>query len=102
MTMHTNGRGSTPRPLDEYILLRLRQRDYNSAADHVNKSCTNYRPIVWDAAFAALHLLPLAPPELVKAAHKTLYLPHHPDCGGNLRAVQEVNAAYDLITKEIR
>jgi hypothetical protein len=49
------------------------------------------------AAFVTLHLLPTAPPELVKAAHKTLALLHHPDKGGDLRTMQAINAAYDVL-----
>jgi hypothetical protein len=52
-------------------------------------------------AFTALHLLPTAPPELVKAAHKVLALKFHPDRpGGDLRTMQAVNAAFDLLVKE--
>src|SRR5262249_7543605 len=48
-------------------------------------------------AFVALHLLPTAPPELVKAAHKVLSLIYHPDRGGDLETMQIVNAAFDLL-----
>jgi hypothetical protein len=51
-------------------------------------------------AYKALHLLETAPPELIKAAHKTLAFLHHPDRGGDLRIMQGVNAAFDVLTKE--
>lgn len=43
--------------------------------------------------YAALHLLPSAPPELVKAAYKTLARLNHPDTGGDTTAMQQINAA---------
>jgi hypothetical protein len=49
------------------------------------------------AAFVTLHLLPSAPPELVKAAHKTLALIHHPDKGGNLERMKAINNAFDVL-----
>jgi DnaJ-like protein len=48
-------------------------------------------------AFKALHLLPSAPPELVKAAYKTLALLHHPDRVGDHSKMIEVNTAYDTL-----
>ena len=50
--------------------------------------------------FTALYLLPSAPPEVVRAAHKALAQMHHPDKGGDLRVMQVVNAAFDTIVKE--
>jgi hypothetical protein len=58
------------------------------------------RPSRRAEAFKALHLLETAPPELVKAAHKTLAFLHHPDRGGDLRIMQGINAAYDALVKE--
>jgi len=48
--------------------------------------------------FAALHLLPSAPVEVVKAAYKALAVIHHPDKGGDARRMQEINAAYTAAT----
>lgn len=45
------------------------------------------------AAFAALHLRPSAPPELVKVAHRTLAKLYHPDKGGDLATMQRINSA---------
>ncbi len=44
--------------------------------------------------YATLHLLPSAPPEVVKAAYRALSMIHHPDKGGDTRAMQKVNEAY--------
>ncbi len=44
--------------------------------------------------FVVLHLLPTAPPEVVRAAYKALSLKHHPDLGGDVRAMQQLNEAY--------
>src|SRR5262249_13576535 len=50
-------------------------------------------------AFTALHLLPTAPPEVVKASYKALALIHHPDRGGDLEQMKIINQAYDLLEK---
>lgn len=47
--------------------------------------------------YAALHLLPSAPPELVKAAHRCLAKLAHPDKGGDVVTMQRINAAADRI-----
>jgi hypothetical protein len=44
--------------------------------------------------FATLHLLPTAPPEVVRAAYRALAIKHHPDLGGDVRAMQQLNEAY--------
>ncbi len=44
--------------------------------------------------YTALHLLPSAPAELVKAAYRTLAQIHHPDRGGDTEAMQRINDAY--------
>jgi DnaJ-domain-containing protein 1 len=45
-------------------------------------------------AHAVLHLLPSAPPEVVRASYKALAMKHHPDHGGDTEAMQRINAAY--------
>jgi len=44
-------------------------------------------------AYARLHLLPSAPPELVTAAYRTLTTLHHPDHGGDTSAMIAINQA---------
>ncbi len=44
--------------------------------------------------YVTLHLLPSAPPEVVKAAYKALAMKHHPDKGGDTEAMQQINDAY--------
>jgi hypothetical protein len=51
--------------------------------------------------FATLHLLPSAPPEVVKAAYKALAMKHHPDRGGSVEEMQRVNVAYETITRRL-
>lgn len=46
-----------------------------------------------------LWVLDGAPREVVDAAYKTLARLHHPDMGGDLRKMQEINAAYDSVVK---
>jgi len=45
-------------------------------------------------AYATLHLLPTAPPELVKAAYRCLAMMNHPDRGGDTQDMQRINGAY--------
>jgi len=47
--------------------------------------------------YHALHLLPTAPPELVRAAYRLLAKRHHPDGGGSHAAMQELGQAYQRI-----
>jgi hypothetical protein len=52
-------------------------------------------------AHAILHLLPSAPPELVKVAYRCLALLVHPDkANGDLSQMQKLNAAYERLQKE--
>ncbi len=44
--------------------------------------------------YQTLHLLPSAPPEVVKAAYKALAMKLHPDHGGDTEAMQRINDAY--------
>ncbi len=44
--------------------------------------------------YKTLHLLPSAPPEVVKAAYKALAMKLHPDHGGDTDAMQRINDAY--------
>jgi hypothetical protein len=50
------------------------------------------------AAYRALHLLPSAPPEVVKVAYRVMCKLHHPDKGGMTREMQRINEAYDRLT----
>jgi curved DNA-binding protein CbpA len=44
--------------------------------------------------YVTLHLLPSAPPEVVKAAYKALAVLNHPDKGGETEVMQRINDAY--------
>lgn len=48
-------------------------------------------------SFAVLHLLPTAPPEVIKAVYRVLASIHHPDKGGDMRKMQAINAAYEAL-----
>ncbi len=52
--------------------------------------------------FTTLHLLPSAPPELVKAAYKTLAKIYHPDARGDGEKMIAINRAFEIITKNKR
>jgi hypothetical protein len=49
------------------------------------------------APFQTLHLLPSAPPELVKSAYRTLAKIYHPDVRGDPAKMVEINKAFDAI-----
>lgn len=49
------------------------------------------------AAYRTLHLLPSAPPELVKSAWRCLVHLNHPDHGGDPAALREVIGAYKML-----
>lgn len=49
------------------------------------------------AAFKALHLLPSAPDEVVRAAYRAMCKLHHPDAGGTTREMQRVNEAFGVL-----
>lgn len=53
-------------------------------------------------AYTVLHLLPTAPPEVVKAAYRTLATLHHPDKGGDVVTMQRINVAYSLLEEGAR
>ncbi len=56
---------------------------------------TRTKPRLEPTAHATLHLLPSAPPELIRAAFKCLAQLVHPDKpGGDTEAMQRINAAY--------
>ncbi len=48
-------------------------------------------------AYATLHLLPSAPPEVVQAAHRALVKTNHPDIGGSHAVMVSLNKAVDAI-----
>jgi hypothetical protein len=47
-----------------------------------------------------LYLLPGAPPEVVRAVHRTLVKLHHPDVGGDLITMQRINDAADQLQRK--
>ncbi len=51
------------------------------------------------SAFTVLHLLPSAPPELIKAAYRCLAQLHHPDRGGDGEEMKRINSAFESITR---
>jgi curved DNA-binding protein CbpA len=46
-----------------------------------------------------LHLLPTAPPELIKVAFYCLAKLYHPDRGGDLARMQAVNSAWEKLRR---
>lgn len=54
-------------------------------------------PIPADEDFAVLGLLPTAQWEVCEAAYKTLCKLNHPDMGGNLETMQQINMAWEKV-----
>jgi hypothetical protein len=52
-----------------------------------------------DDPYRVLHLLPTAPPELVKAAYRTLSKVHHPDHGGDELSMKRLNRAFEKLSR---
>lgn len=48
-----------------------------------------------------LHLLPSAPPEVIKASWQALIKKNHPDAGGDTQAAQRINAAYLALKRDL-
>jgi DnaJ-class molecular chaperone len=44
-------------------------------------------------------LLPSAPPEVIRAAYKAMATKNHPDKGGDMVAMQQINRAYAQLTR---
>jgi hypothetical protein len=47
-----------------------------------------------------LHILPSAPPEVVRAAHRALARRYHPDAGGDTLTMQRINHAADQLQQK--
>ena len=53
-----------------------------------------------ERAYAEMHLLPSAPPELVQAAHRVLLKQVHPDRGGTHEQTVRLNLAWELVCED--
>jgi hypothetical protein len=51
-------------------------------------------------AFSVLYVTSNAPPEVIKAVYRTLASIHHPDKGGDLAVMQQINAAYEELKRK--
>jgi curved DNA-binding protein CbpA len=49
--------------------------------------------------WAVLYLVPGAPPEVIKAVYRALSQQYHPDRGGDVAKMQELNAAMAALIK---
>jgi hypothetical protein len=76
-------------------LLRILPGLAEYAADRATAHCRDTCSDDTHEAFAALHLLPSAPPDVVKAAFRALAKAMHPDVGGDTAAMVRVSLAYE-------
>ena len=56
-------------------------------------------PPLNDSPYQQLYLVNDAPLEVVRSAYKTLVKMYHPDVGGDLDKIQQINVAYEEILK---
>ena len=52
-----------------------------------------------DQYWRALYLAPGAPVEIIRAVYRELAKKHHPDKGGDIKRMQEINTAVEMLTK---
>jgi hypothetical protein len=83
--------------LAEFLML-MSCRD---AQVHYDKMDEKPARLTVESACQTLHLLPSAPAVVVRAAYKALAQIHHPDAGGDEDEMKRLNAAYDLVTREL-
>jgi hypothetical protein len=86
--------------LDDW-LYELR-RVYDVSADYNGEQPNNPPPRPPQSLatpYKTLHLLPDAPPEVVKAAYKALARIYHPDLRGDTAKMVEINRAYETLTQ---
>jgi hypothetical protein len=88
----------TERELLDNWFSELRRRYAVEVDEH---ETANRPPPVQSIAspFRTLHLLPDAPPEVVKAAYKALARIYHPDARGNSEKMIAINRAFEIITQ---
>jgi hypothetical protein len=55
-----------------------------------------------DANHRALYVCQGAPLEVIRAAYKALAKTHHPDAGGDVATMQQLNSAYERLADEVR
>jgi hypothetical protein len=84
--------------LDEFLML-MGCRD--AQVHYADKTKDKPVRLTVESACQTLHLLPFAPAVVVKAAYRALAQIHHPDAGGNEDEMKRLNAAYDLVTREL-
>lgn len=60
-------------------------------------SASSGTPTTREKAFATLYLLPTAPAEVAQAVYRVLAKQYHPDYGGDLEKMKQINAAYDVV-----
>ena len=85
---------------DEPASHRYGGRSYSGGQSSYGRYQQHTSTSTIEAAFATLHLLPTAPPELVQAAHRALTKLHHPDVGGDTQLMTRINLAMQLIREQ--
>ena len=76
--------------------------DFNGSRRNSSHSRSNPNPFskIANSPYETLFLMVEAPSEVIKAAYKALSLLYHPDRGGDIKKMQELNNSYNQIKKQ--
>ena len=85
---------------DAILVVCTLAQKHCSGYTHMGESPTGAAIVTNASAYAMLHLLPTAPPEVVTAAYRALAKKAHPDVGGSTQTMQTINTAYALIQRD--
>jgi hypothetical protein len=86
----------------EEIVLSKDGKDARWVALHRRDRCDEtirVEPEAPDGPWATLYLVPGAPTEVIKAVYRALSQKYHPDRGGDVARMQEINAAMAALIK---
>lgn len=83
----------------EHIALSLVRSYFDVHEEEEHEDDTHTQQNTENNLHATLHLLPAAPPELIRAAYRCLAMLYHPDRGGDVVKMQTLNRAYEALTK---
>lgn len=73
------------------------QRDSRQEYSYRQRTASS-GPMTRADAFATLFLLPGAPKEVALAVHRALAKMYHPDLGGDLEKMKQINVAWDVVS----
>lgn len=81
-------------------LVRQLQEAERNQQEKLPPQMSTILPMRQEQAYRALHLLPTAPPQVIRAVYKALALLLHPDHGGDEEAFKHLQKAYEVLRKD--